>query len=110
MSHFGMGAPLSATCRGAPEKRRYINDIHPEITVAPKNVLWILGWCVCQNAEPFTTPGVLPLGVVNGSRSQTRTADPLINSSERCVRWRSGWFVGGRVYSVYVGFAFAQVR
>ena len=54
MSHFGMGAPLSATCRGSPEKRRYINDIHPEITVAPKNVLWILGWCVCQNAEPFT--------------------------------------------------------
>ena len=26
--------------------------------------------------------------------------DPLMNSSERCVRWRSGWFVGGRVYSV----------
>ena len=36
--------------------------------------------------------------------------DPLINSSERCVRWRSGRFVGGRVYSVLVRLTFAQVR
>jgi hypothetical protein len=53
---FRMGAPLSAACRGAAQKHRYINDIHPEITVVSKNVLWILGWRTRVNGEPFKSP------------------------------------------------------
>jgi len=55
MSQIRIGAPLSATCQGAPKKCRYINDIHPEITVVSKNVLWFFGWCTPAIGEPYRT-------------------------------------------------------